>query len=119
MVYVWAAQNGRVDRVFPVFFATWVVLGVASYLFFWRGRDAAAKRRAYPAFTIGVAALFIFFNLLMGIPATFLVVLVPALSVITWLNLRHVQFCDQCGRTVSNQGWAGRSTYCPYCGQAL
>jgi len=105
--------------VFPFFLATWAALAVASFVFFQFNRNAALKRKLWPVFTIGIAILFIAFAWLMGLRDRGLYFIVPAVALITWLNIRFMKFCDACGRTLYPHPPFIRYEFCPSCGGKL
>src|SRR5262245_57464634 len=88
------------ERVFPIFFGVWVVLGLSSAAFFFLNKNAALKRKVHPPFVIAVGVLFLGFVMLMGTPhdAFFLLIFVPAITLITFLNIRNTKFCSGCGK---------------------
>ncbi len=110
----------RGDQVFPYFVAVWIVLGALGFYFFYLNKDAAFKRKYFPWFTGLVAVLFLVFLLLMRFPPQTFVLAVPALALITFLNIRGTRFCSSCGRTIFSQGFPGaRPEYCSSCGAKL
>jgi len=54
------------DEIFPIFFGTWVVLGIISFAIFFLGKNAQLKRKLWPPFVIGTGVLFIAFSYAMG-----------------------------------------------------
>jgi hypothetical protein len=108
----------RADRVFPFFIGSWIVLGIVGLLLFVRPGDAERKKRLFGPFTVGVGVLFILFVMLMGVLAPALPLLVPAVALIMFLNVRNTRFCPDCGRLVPTRGFT-RPRYCPSCGHAL
>ncbi|MEO8390984.1 MAG: hypothetical protein ABI893_04590 [Polaromonas sp.] len=109
----------QADTVFPIFVAVWVVLGLGSSAFFFLNKDAALKRRVWPGFTVVTGVVFLFFVWLMGAGAEVLLVGVPAVVLITALNLRAVRFCDSCGKTLMNQNPFSPPRFCSKCGAEL
>jgi len=105
--------------IFPIFFATWVVLGVASFAFFQLNRNAALKRKLWPIFSVGVGILFIVFAWLMGLRDRQLYFVFPAVALIAYLNVRFIKFCDSCGRTIYRQPPFVSYHFCPSCGAKL
>jgi len=105
-------------RVFPIFVATWVVLGVGSFAFFHYSKNVELKRKVWPIMTIGVGALFIAFVWLMGIKKEGLYFMVPAVVLITALNLKGTKFCSGCGKTLYAQPFSSME-FCPKCGNKL
>jgi hypothetical protein len=121
------------ETVFPfngivtaIFFGTWIVLGIGGFLVFYLGRDAAFKRRWFPRFVMLAGLLFVFFSttLLALSPRSFggpgaLVLLVPGVCLISWLNIKFTKFCEQCGSILFDQNWFSPMRYCPKCGASL
>jgi rRNA maturation endonuclease Nob1 len=42
--------------------------------------------------------------------------MVPAIALITFLNLRKTKFCDACGRTLYPKSFFTPTPFCPHCG---
>ena len=106
-----------------IFFALWLVLAgltLASWLFFWRNRDAQLKRKIWRLGTAISGTIFVLFVLLASWPHVQIVFfMLPVVALITWLNLRNTKFCDQCGATLFNHNWFSTIRYCPHCGATL
>jgi hypothetical protein len=82
----------------------------------WTRPNAAAKLRAYRVGTIIAGVIFAGFAVWMVPPAV--VLMFPAVAVITWINLRNTIFCNNCGGMVTGQVFQ-RSAFCPRCGVPL
>jgi len=78
---------------------------VISFVIFFLGKNAALKRKLWPPFVIGTGLLFVFFVYLMGFGDQAMYMMVPAVILITFLNLRATKFCDSCGKTIINQNF--------------
>lgn len=102
-----------------VFMAVWIGLGVVSWIFFSRSRDAALKRRVLRWGHIAASILFTGFVVLITGESWFLLVLVPAVALITFLNIRLTKFCGSCGATLYNANWFVRLRFCQRCGKPL
>lgn len=115
------SMGAQAERVFPIFFGVWIVLGVFSAAFFFLNNNAALKRKVHPPFVIGIGVLFIIFGVLMGFgrDAFFFIVIVPAVAVITILNLRNTKFCGSCGKTLISQNPFTPPKFCSKCGTSL
>ena len=99
-----------------IFFATWAVLCVAVWSFYWKG-TLAAKRRWHPRIIIGVGVVFLGFIAITMPPA--LVMAVPSVILISILNLKMTKFCGACAATlVQNPPWT-KMRFCPKCGTSL
>lgn len=60
------------------------------------------------------------FIVLAGFPRRVLFIAVPAVAIISYLNLRLIVFCPNYGRTINNQAMSfQRVEFCPYCGSKL
>ena len=104
--------------LFPGFFVLWIALGVAGFYFFHVEKDAARKRLYFPRFMIGAGALFALVVALL-IPWPAVLLFLPFVALITWMNIRMTRFCSACGKTIVNQQWWTKMRYCPYCGEKL
>ena len=101
----------------PLLIVAYGALGLAGSLFFWRGRDAALKRRLWPAYILAAFALFvlILYAQMASPPPVFL----GAVVVIMLLNLWSMKFCDACGAMVPRRNPLAAPKVCPRCGAAL
>jgi len=103
----------------PWFFATWIVLGIAGAWFVYFDRNVARKKRLLPVFIVGSGALFVIFAFLMSGSMRILAFMVPAVVLISFLNLRMIRVCSACGRTIQSGMWFTRAEYCSKCGARL
>lgn len=103
-------------KFFPIFFVCWLLLGIGSAIFL-RSATYEIKKRWYPRFTIAAGVVFLGFIALSG-AGPFLVIAVPAVTLITYLNIRSTRFCPKCGKTLYQQGWS-RPNFCSKCGANL
>jgi hypothetical protein len=110
---------GNADKVFPIFIGTWIILGVlSSYLFFIRN-DYEFKVKYFKYFVILVGILFVGFTAAMGAPPQVYFIMVPAVVLITFLNIRLTRFCKNCGKTIINNMPFTRIDFCAKCGSKL
>jgi len=114
-------MGANVSNVSLVFFGVWIALGIFSAAFFLLNNDAALKRKVFAPLVIGVGVLFLGVAALTGMPldAFFYFVFVPAVALITFLNLRSTRFCDSCGKTVISHIPLARPKFCSRCGSML
>lgn len=105
---------------FVVFMVFWIVLGVTSFLFFQFNRNASLKRRIWSPFVIIIGIIFASFvwHMSGGSREVFLFML-PAILIISVLNIRLTRFCQSCGRTLQAQPFSSAGSYCKYCGAKL
>ncbi len=99
----------------------WGLLGLGSALFFRFNRNASLKRRLWPTVHIIEGFLFMvvcWFGTGMHQPEMYWF-MVPAVALISFLNIRSARFCDSCGRTLYRQNALSRLPDCPHCGACL
>jgi hypothetical protein len=48
-----------------------------------------------------------------------LVLAVPAVAIISYMNIRMTRFCESCGRTLHRQPLFSKPRFCSHCGAAL
>jgi len=89
-------------EVAPLFIATWITLGIASVWFLYFDRNIARKKRLLPVFIIGSGALFAMFVFLISGDLRVMGMVVPAVVLISFLNLRIIRICSSCGRTINS-----------------
>ena len=105
---------------FVVFMICWIILGIASFVFFQFNRNAALKRRIWPPFIIIIGFIFGSFVWHMsGGRSEVLLFMVPAIVIISVLNIRLTRFCQSCGRTLHAQPFSSVGSFCKYCGATL
>ena len=102
---------------FAIFFACWIILGIASWIFYAKG-TYETKKAVHPFLMIGVGVVFIGFVEWIthgNVPWFF----IAAVGVIMFLNIRLMQFCPRCNATIYPQGFFSRPKFCPKCGTEL
>jgi hypothetical protein len=104
---------------FSIFFVVWIALGAAGFFLFYVSKNVRFKRRFFPWYVILTSLLFILFGLGIGFPLRMLLIMVPVLGLIACLNIISTKFCDNCGRTLTNQAWFTKVEYCAKCGAKL
>jgi len=105
-------------EIFTIFFITWIVLGIASWIFFTFYKNIPRKRKLLPPFLIFVGILFLFFMYLMRAPVQFYWIAVPGIIIITAGNMYSIRFCDSCGK-VFNKFPFSKIKYCAKCGAEI
>ncbi len=106
-------------EILPWFVGTWIVLGVLSIWFYFIDRNIQRKKRIFPILNIGGGILFIVFTLFMMGQPMILIIAVPGVALITFLNIRNIKICESCGRTVYNNTWFSKMEFCSKCGAKL
>lgn len=112
--------------VIIAFVATWIVLGIGLFVASWK-LDAATKRQWFPFAIMMIGVLFIAFTMAVAFLQSrswsslwILVILVPAVALISYLNITHTKFCDVCNATLIDQNWFGPPVkFCSKCGAPL
>ena len=106
------------ETIFPIFMSVWVVLMIVSVIVFFVGKNSKLKRKLWAPFVIGTGLLFLGFVYLMGKGHT-LYLMVPAVAMISFLNIRSTKFCDSCGKTNINRNLLFTAEYCSKCGERI
>jgi len=106
-------------ELFPWFAGIWIGLGILSFLFFQFSRSVQLKKRLLPVFIVGVGVLFSGFVLLMSGKPEIMLIVIPVVAIISFLNLRMIRVCETCGRTVYNTMMFFKMEYCSKCGAKL
>ena len=106
-------------EVFITFMAVWLCLALISFLFFHFNKNATLKRRIHPGYIIFVGVVFLGFLYLhigRNQPRIFWFA-IPAVTLISYLNIRRTRFCDSCGLTLYPR--FSKDRFCPQCGNTL
>jgi len=114
-------------QLFTFFAIAWVLLGVITIGFYGAVKNVAQKRKWHARIVIFSGILFFLFSgsiILLNDnyeqAPFFIFVFIPAIFLITWGNIKAIQFCDKCGRTVYlNQMTFRKPKFCPDCGNTL
>ena len=101
---------------FPIF---WITLGIVGFFLFFVSKNVEFKKKYYPWYVVLVGVVFASFIMMTGMPIFPLVIFLPVIALITYLNLRNVKFCDSCGKTIVNRAWFSKVSYCSNCGAKL
>ncbi len=108
------------------FFGTWAVLGIGGFIVFYLQKDQAFKRKWFPRFVILGAVLFVLFATTLMVlqrrsfsALGILVLLVPMVSLIAYLNIKFTKFCSNCGATIIDNNWFSPMRFCSKCGAKL
>ena|SRR5215208_4959208 len=105
--------------IFPIFFVVWAVLAVVGLFLFYVNKNAQFKRKYFPWYIILTGVLFCSFILVMGFPVLVMFIVVPVIAIISYLNIKSIKFCDNCGKTLVNQAWLIKPENCAKCGAKL
>lgn len=108
------------------FFGVWFVLGTVAVVLFYFGTDVTLKRRWYPRFVIlsGIlfgtfaSSFFVIKSPSLG-GAGILVLVIPVVAFVSYLNIKLVKFCDKCGAMLYSQNPFASMKFCSRCGAEL
>ncbi len=106
------------DRAFLVFCTAWIIWGASTHFFLYRNRPVAFRRVWHMRVALISAAAFLgflFYIVHVGFPAKVLTVFVPALFLMTFLNIRNTRFCDACGKQTFSMKLFQRPQRCRRC----
>ncbi len=101
------------------FIGTWVALCIVGLWVTYFDKNVARKKRLIPVFIVGAGVIFALFTLLMTGDLRAMAFVIPAVALITFLNLRQIRVCPNCGRTILSGMWFTKAEYCPKCGGKL
>jgi hypothetical protein len=106
------------ERIFVVFMATWLALGIGVGVFYWKA-DWHRKRKWHPRINVITGVLFLAFVWAMSWSPVVMLFMTPGVVLIQWLNWKYTRFCRACGATLfQNPPWA-RMNFCSKCGASL
>jgi hypothetical protein len=105
--------------IFSTSTVLWVALVAAGIYLFYVSKDVRFKRRYLPRYIVLIGALCIYSTVRAGFPLEMMYFIVPAVALVTFLNIRALKFCDSCGRTIVNRTVFTETEYCPKCGAKL
>lgn len=105
------------DTIFPIFMGFLAVMGLSSFLMFHVNKDASFKRKYFPVAMIFMGIVVAgFFTII--VPAwEGLLIVYPAIVLISYLNNRMTKFCGKCGATNYNRMFFLSMNYCQKCGE--
>jgi hypothetical protein len=107
------------DKIYPFFLGTWVVLAVASWLFY-RYASIASRRKRHGYWVGGsVGIIGVFFLAMSADWPTFpfvLLLVIPSMAWMAWLSYRRTRFCLSCESVLAYQPFQASPDYCPKCG---
>lgn len=106
-------------EITPWFIGVWIALAIVGLWVTYRDKNVARKKCLLPLFIVGTGVIFVLFTLLMTGDLRALGLVIPAVALITFLNLRQFKVCPTCGRTIHSGMWFAKAQYCPKCGGRL
>lgn len=105
--------------IFPIFFVVWITLGIAGFFLFYVSKNVQFKKKYFPWYAVLAGVLFISFVSVTGFPLQIMFIMLPAVALITFLNIKSTKFCDNCGKTIINHMFFTKVEYCAKCGAKL
>jgi hypothetical protein len=107
------------QRSFGILLVVWTLLGLAG-LACLQFMPNGARLRAFVPWYVGVCGVLLLgVGAALGFPVVLLVVVVPLLTLFMYVQLRRLQFCDGCGRTVPRLRPLSEPEFCYRCGASL
>jgi hypothetical protein len=104
---------------FVIFVGAAVLLGLAGLgLVHARGK-AAFTGRHLPWYAGFEGIVLLGLGAALGLPAVLLAVMVPLLTLVTYLQLRRLHYCDACRRAVPRLRPLSEPEFCVRCGRSL
>src|SRR5271165_5328919 len=102
-----------------VFVGLWGAAGIANWWFMATSKDAVLKRRVLIRVVVGAGVVFTaVVYVVSGGDLRTMALVVPAVAVISYLNLRFIHFCQVCGATLHAGGFH-KARFCSRCGSLL
>ncbi len=102
------------------------MLGIIGFIVFFLKRDAALKRKWFPRYIVLVGVLLVLFSSAMTVAGShsfaslwMVVLVVPVVALISYLNVKFTKFCDKCGATIVDHNWFSPTRFCSKCGAKL
>ena len=104
------------NAIIKIFFATWVVLALAMLLVHLRA-STRVKVKTYRYGPIVIGLLFLSFICLIDRKDFYFAI--PAVALITWLNIKTIKFCPACGRMNRSPTMFPVPRHCVHCGAEI
>ena len=105
--------------IFVIFMGLFVILGIAGNILFFTGKNVAFKKKYFSWYVIAAGVLFGLSIIATGMEFIGLMIFIPAIALITFMNLRAIKFCDSCGKTIVSSAWLSKVNFCSNCGAKL
>jgi hypothetical protein len=96
-----------------------LVLGLIWIWIFQISNDIERKQRLLRPFMYGGAVLFAAFTMYVTRDLKATLIVIPAVILVTWLNLRNIKVCGACGKLLHNRALFSRMEFCSKCGAPL
>ncbi len=107
------------EIIFVILMGLFVAFGLAGSIVFLVSKNAAFKKKYFPWYVISIGVIFGLSIIVTGMDFVGLIVFLPAIALITFMNLRMTKFCDSCGKTIINRALFSKVNYCSNCGAKL
>jgi len=99
---------------FGVFF--WVLFITARLAVFAINIDIQLKKKLWPMIIFGLAGILLVMAYMLEFPPKGYAILLPALFVIVYSNLKGFYFCESCGKMLANKKIVTSVETCDKCG---
>lgn len=107
------------EIVFVIIMGLFVALGIAGSIIFLVGKNVPFKKKYFPWYVISIGVLFALSIIVTGMDFIPLIIFIAIIALITYINLRAIKFCNSCGKTIINQTWYSKVSFCSNCGAKL
>ncbi len=95
------------------------VIDLASLALVHASRSGTAGRKYFPLYAALRAGLLLGIGVGLSVPRVLLIVVIAVLTLLSYVQLRRLQFCGTCGRTVPRQRPFSEPEFCTRCGTSL
>jgi hypothetical protein len=99
-----------------LFLVTWLILGGLNIYVFFINRNAAFKRAMLPWFALVAGLVCLFFMFISGFGGRLIFLFTIAFTLISYVNIQRIRFCDACGKMLFNYFGLDPPTECSKCG---
>ena len=95
------------------------VIDLASLALLHVSRSGAFGRKYFPMYAALRAGLLLGIGVGLEVPGGVLALVISFLTLVSYVQLRRLQFCETCGRTVPRQRPFSKPEFCIRCGTSL
>lgn len=96
-----------------------IVLDLASLALLHVSRSGTFGRKYFPMYAALRAGLLLGIGVGLEVPGVVLALVISVLTLFSYVQLRRLQFCETCGRTVPRQRPSSEPEFCVRCGASL
>jgi len=97
----------------------WVLFITARLFVFAVNIDIRIKKRIWPVIIVSLGIMLLWFAYLLHFPVKYYWLLIPAVALIVFVNIRGFYFCIHCGRMIAHKQILSPPTNCVKCRRKL